>query len=69
MSWWKNFWEGKTPVNPAPYRAVKSRTVTAEGEHVILECDHKLVIHHHRKDAFQCEQCLRDAQKDYEGNL
>lgn len=71
MNWWTEFWAYLTGKSAEPpYRQVASRVVTAEGEHVILECGHKLAITHHRRAAFQCEACQRDEQpKDYEGNL
>jgi hypothetical protein len=40
-----------------PYRAVVERHDELDGEHVTLECGHRLLLRHHRRAALPCEEC------------
>ena len=60
MKWLDRFWnwlDKPSPSSEAPYRNVVSRRTDEAGEHVVLECGHKVLVTPHKRYAFQCAAC------------
>ncbi len=45
------------------YRSVVSRTREKDGDHIELSCGHHILLRHHNRASFPCEECLEAAQK------
>ncbi len=46
---------------PLPiYRKIVARTDRSDGELVELECGHRLLLVHHRRQSMPCEDCAKE---------